>query len=183
MDATKKLLKNVPEYLLYFVASDLICMLLAWVINIVALPIFTEIARGNADALLWVDRGFHILYAALFYVVLAVILAKSSIQRTAYLTATIGQEYSVGKDLTAFLSGNLLTGVGAYLIFCLPLTVLLYLIPELPYIPTLFYPQDAMITLVGPWMGLLLDIVIYALFSIILFPCLHFWWEKNRLYK
>ena len=25
MDATKKLLKNIPEYLLYFLAADLVC--------------------------------------------------------------------------------------------------------------------------------------------------------------
>lgn len=183
MDATKKLLKNLPEYLLYFVATDLICMLAAWIVNIVARPIFIEMARDSADALALVENGFNVFFVLLFYIVLAVILAKSPIQRTAYLSATLGKEYSFSADLAGFLRGNLLTGMGAYLLFCLPLTVLLALIPELPYIPTLFYPQDAMISLVGPWAGLLLDLAIYAVFSIILFPCLHFWWEKNRLYK
>ena len=183
MDATKKLLKNIPEYLLYFLASDLICMLLAWVINIVVRPVFTEMARDNAHMLAKVDFGFNLLFVILFYVVFALILVKSSIQRNAYLSATIGREYHFGTDLAEFLQGGLLTGMAAYLLFCLPVTVLVYLFPDIQYVPTLFYPQDAMISLVGPWVGLVLDLAIYAVFSIVLFPCLHLWWEKNRLYK
>lgn len=183
MDATKKLLKNIPEYLLYFLAADLICMLAAWVVNILVRPILTELARGDAAVLAMIDRGFHIFFAALFYAVLGVILAKSPIQRTAYLSATIGKDYSFGADLADFVQHGLFTGVGAYLIFCLPVTVLVYLVPDILYIPTLFYAQDAMISLTGPWMALALDVVIYTVFALIIFPCLHFYWEKNRLYK
>ncbi len=183
MDATKKLLKNIPEYLLYFLAADLICMLAAWIVNIVLRPVFTELARGDATSLALIDRCFNIFFVALFYVALAVILAKSSIQRTAYLSATVGKEYRFGADLADFVNGGLITGVAAYLIFCLPVTVLVYLIPDIQYIPTIFYPQDAMISLAGPWVGLALDVVIYTVFALILFPCLHLYWEKNRLYK
>lgn len=183
MDATKKLLKNIPEYLLYFLATDLICMLLAWVINIVARPVLLEMARDNAERLAIVENGFNLLFVGLFYVIFAVVLVKSSIQRNAYLSATIGKQYRFGADLAEFLRGDLLIGMAAYLIFCLPVTVLVYLFPDIQYVPTLFYPQDAMISLVGPWKALLFDLAIYTVFSIVLFPCLHFWWEKNRLYK
>lgn len=183
MDATKKLLKNIPEYLLHFLAADLVCMLAAWVVNIVLRPILTELARDDASALAMVDKGFAIFFAALFYVVLAVILTKSPIQRTAYLSATIGKEYRFGADLADFIQHGLFTGVAAYLIFCLPVTVLVYLVPDILYIPTLFYAQDAMISLVGPWIALGMDVVIYVVFALIIFPCLHLYWEKNRLYK
>ena len=63
------------------------------------------------------------------------------------------------------------------------MTVLVYLVPDILYIPTLFYAQDAMIALAGPWIALGLDVVIYVVFALIIFPCLHFYWEKNRLYK
>lgn len=183
MDATKKLLKNIPEYLLYFLATDLVCMLLAWMVNIIVRPIFTELARGNAHSLAVVDRVFWIVFAVLFYVVLAVVLAKSSIQKGAYLSATMGREYHFATDLAAFAKSGLLIGAMAYLIFCLPVTVLVALFPDIQYIPTVFYPQYALIELIGPWIALVLDVVIYAVFSLILFPCLHYYWEKNRLHK
>lgn len=183
MDATKKLLKNIPEYLLYFLATDLICMLLSWIANIILRPIFVELARGDADRLAMVDKGFWIVFAILFYGILAVILAKSSIQRGAYLTATVGREYHFAHDLRMFAGHGLPVGVAAYLIFCLPVTVLVALFPDILYIPTIFYPQYALLSLVGPWVGLALDVGIYAVFSLILFPCLHYYWEKNRLHK
>ena len=183
MDATKKLLKNIPEYLLYFLAADLVCMLVSLAVNIVLRPILNELARGDESVLALIDKGFYIFFAALFYVVLAVILAKSPIQRTAYLSATIDRDYHFGADLADFVQHGLFTGVAAYLIFCLPVTVLVYLVPDILYIPTLFYAQDAMISLAGPWIALGLDAVIYTVFALLLFPCLHLYWEKNRLYK
>ena len=183
MDATKKLLKNIPEYLLYFLAADLVCMLAAWVVNIVVRPILTELARGDASVLATIDFGMNIFFAALFYVVLGVILAKSPIQRTAYLSATIGKDYHFGADLAEFVKHGLFIGVVAYLIFCLPVTALVWLVPDVLYIPTLFYAQDAMISLLGAWTALAADLAIYLVFALIIFPCLHLYWEKNRLYK
>lgn len=183
MDATKKLLKNIPEYLLYFLAADLVCMLAAWVVNIVVRPILTELARGDASVLATIDFGMNIFFAALFYVVLGVILAKSPIQRTAYLSATISKDYHFGADLAEFVKHGLFIGVVAYLIFCLPVTALVWLVPDVLYIPTLFYAQDAMISLLGAWTALAADLAIYLVFALIIFPCLHLYWEKNRLYK
>lgn len=183
MDTTKKLLKNLPEHLLYFGAADLVCLLLSFAVNLILRPLLLEMARGDEAAASLIDQVLWVIFAALFYISLAVILSKSSIQRSAYLAATIGREYSFFGDLAAFCKGGLWIGVAAYAIFCLPLTVLLAIIPELNYIPTLFYPQYALIELLGPWLAYVADIVLYALFSLFLFPCLHLKWEKERLYK
>ncbi len=183
MDTTKKLLKNLPEHLLYFGAADLICLLLAFMINMILRPILLEITRGSEEAMIIAEKALWGVFAALFYIVIAVILSKSSIQRSAYLAATIDREYSFFADLKAFCKGGLWVGIGAYAIFCLPLTILLAIIPELNYIPTLFYPQYALIELLGPWMAYGADILLYALFSLLLFPFLHLKWEKERLYK
>ena len=183
MDTTKKLLKNFPEHLLYFGAANLVCLLLTFAVNMMLRPLLLEIARGSEETIAMVEQGLWIAFAALFYIVMAVILAKSSIQRSAYLAATIGKKYSFFGDLAAFCKGGLWTGVAAYAVFCLPLTVLLAIIPELNYIPTLFYPQYAMLELFGPWLAYLADIVLYALFSLLLFPFLPLKWEKERLYK
>jgi hypothetical protein len=40
-----------------------------------------------------------------------------------------------------------------------------------------------MIELLGAWPAYLADILLYALFSLFLFPCLHLKWERERLYK
>lgn len=183
MDTTKKLLKNLPEHLLYFAAADLVCLLLSFAVNMMLRPLLLEIARGNEATTAAVETALWGIFAALFYIAVAVILAKSSIQRSAYLAATIGRKYSFFGDLAAFCKGGLWTGVSAYALFCLPLTVLLAIIPELNYVPTLFYPQYAMIELLGPWLAYLADIGLYAVFSLLLFPCLHLKWEKERLYK
>ena len=183
MDTTKKLLKNLPEHLLYFGAADLICLLLSFAVNMMLRPLLLEMARGNEATTLAVETALWSIFAALFYITIAVILAKSSIQRSAYLAATIGRKYSFFGDLANFCKGGLWTGVAAYAIFCLPLTVLLAIIPELDYIPTLFYPQYAMIELLGAWPAYFADILLYALFSLFLFPCLHLKWERERLYK
>ena len=182
MDTTKKLLKNLPEHLLYFAAANLVCLLLSFAVNMMLRPLLLEFARGSEAVTATMETVLWGVFAALFYITMAVILAKSSIQRSAYLAATIGREYSFFGDLAAFCKGGLWTGVAAYAIFCLPMTILLAIIPELNYIPTLFYPQYAMLELLGAWPAYVVDILLYALFSLLLFPCLHLKWERERLY-
>lgn len=183
MDTTKKILRNVPEYLLYFGAANLVCLLLSFAVNAVVRPLLMEFARGDEAVMQQMERFLWILFAVLFYVVLTVILMKSSVQRSAYLAATVGREYRFFGDLLAFCKSGLLTGVGAYLIFCLPITALVALVPDIEYLPTFFYPQYALIRLTSPFAALALDVVIYAVFAVVLFPLLHLYWEKNRLYK
>ncbi len=182
MDTTKKLLKNIPEHLLYFGASNLICLLVTFAVNFMLRSLLMEFARGDAQKELLVEKALFALFSLLFYVVLGVILAKSSIQRTAYLAATIDREYSFGADLAAFCKSGLWIGLTAYALFCLPITVILALIPDINYLPTLFYPQYAAIELMGPLFGYLVMLAGYGIFSLLLFPCLHRIWEKSRLY-
>ena len=183
MDATRKLLRNLPEHLLYFLAADVICMIVTFAVNLMLRPIFVEMARGNAAKERLVDTILFAVFAILFFVVLAIIFAKSPIQRTAYLSATIDRTYSFGSDLKVFLKGGLWIGGGAYAIFCLIPTFFLWLIPDIRYLPTLFYPQYALTELFGVWIAYLVDIVAYLVFSLLLFPCLHLYWEKKRLYR
>lgn len=182
MDTTKKLLKNLPEHLLYFAATDIICLIVAFAVNLMLRPIVLETARGDAAVERAVEQVFFGVYFALFFVVLAVILSKSSIQRTAYLAATVGRQYSFFGDLAAFLKGGIWVGFGAYALFCLPLTLLMAFFPGIKYVPTLFYPQYSAIELCGPWIGYLLDLGCYFIFSLFLFPFLHLKWEKGRLH-
>ncbi|MBQ8288456.1 MAG: hypothetical protein IJX76_06775 [Clostridia bacterium] len=183
MDATKRLLRNLPEHLLYFLAADVVCMLLTFAVNLMVRPLLVEMARGDAAKEQTVETILFAVFAVLFFVVLAVIFAKSPIQRTAYLSATIGREYSFLSDLKAFLKGGLWIGVTTYALFCLIPTFFLWLMPDIQYLPTLFYPQYALTELCGAWSGYAVDIAAYLVFSLLLFPCLHLYWEKNRLYQ
>ncbi len=183
MDATKKLLRNLPEHLLYFLATDVICMILSFAVNMILRPILLETARGDAAKEQTVETILLALFAILFFVVLAVIFAKSPIQRTSYLSATIGRKYSFFGDLKVFLKGGLWIGVAAYAIFSLIPTIFLWLFPDVLVLPTVFYSQYALTELCGAWIAYAVGIVAYALFSLLLFPCLHLYWEKNRLYR
>lgn len=183
MDTTKQLLRNVPEYLLYFGATDLVCLLLSFAVNAAVRPILVELAREDSAKIHAIDVGLWIFFAILFFGVLAAILAKSSIQRSAYLAATIDREYRFGADVLGFCKSGLPIGAAAYFLFCLPVTVLVAIWPEIQYIPALFYPQYALIELTSPLIALLLDVLFYAVFALVLFPILHLYWEKNRLHK
>ncbi|MBQ8382652.1 MAG: hypothetical protein IJX47_05540 [Clostridia bacterium] len=183
MDATKRLLRNLPEHLLYFLAADVVCMLLTFAVNLIARPLLLEMARGDSAKEQTVKTILFAVFAVLFFVVLAVIFAKSPIQRTAYLSATIGREYSFASDLKTFLKGGLWIGVAAYGIFCLIPTFFLWLVPDIQYLPTLFYPQYALTELCGVWIAYAADLAAYLFFSLLLFPCLHLYWEKKRLYR
>ncbi len=183
MHTTKKLLKNLPEHLLYFAATDLVCLLITFAVNFLLRPILLETARGDAAKEQTVETVLFCLFAGLFYIVLTVILAKSSIQRTAYLAETIERKYSFFGDLISFLKSGFWVGFFAYALFSLPLSALMWLFPDIRYVPTFFYPQYAVIELTGPWIGYFAGVAVYALYSLILFPCLHAKWEKGRLYR
>lgn len=183
MDATKKLLRNLPEHLLYFLAADAICMILTFAVNLMVRPFLLELARGDAAKEQTLETVLFAVFAALFLVVLAVIFAKSPMQRTAYLSATIGKKYSFFGDLKAFLKGGLWIGMAAYAIFSLIPTFFLWLFPDILGLPTFFYPQYALTELCGVWIAYFVGIGAYAVFSLLLFPCLHLFWEKNRLYR
>lgn len=184
MDVTKKMLRNIPEHLLYFGASNLIAALAALIVNLMLRPLLTELARGDAGREATIDSVFWSVFALLFFVVLAVLLYKSNGMKNRYLAETLGHEYHFGQDLVAFLKGGWLTGIAAYLIFALPLTVVMAIFPELPVLPTLFYPQYALIELCGSaFLAWAIDGVAYALFSVVYFPILHAIWEKNRIHR
>lgn len=183
MDATKKLLRNLPEHLLYFVATDVICMIVTFAVNLILRPYLLEMARGDASREQTVETVLFAVFAALFLVVLAVIFVKSPMQRTAYLAATIDREYRFFGDLKAFITGGFWMGTLAYALFSLIPTFFLWLIPDILVLPTLFYPQYALTELFDPWIAYLVGLAAYAVFSLLLFPCLHLYWEKNRLYR
>ena len=128
MDATKKLLKNLPEHLLYFLAADLVCMLVTFAVNLMLRPILMELARGDSGKEALLEKLLFVTFVLLFFIVLTVIFAKSPIQRTAYLSATIGKEYSFGKDLSRFCSGGWWIGGCAYAIFSFIPTFFLWLL-------------------------------------------------------
>lgn len=183
MDSTKKLLRNLPEHLLYFMAADLISALIALIVNLVIRPLLIELARGDAEQEKLIDRWLWLFFALLFYIVMAVLLYKSSSLKNRFLAETIDRPYRFGQDLVSFVKSGLPTGVAAYLLFSLPLTVLLAIVPDLPYLPALFYPQYALIELLGSAFGAwAAGAAVYALFSVIWFPILHAIWEKNRIY-
>lgn len=183
MDATKKLLKNLPEHLLYFLAADLVCMLLTFATNLMVRPILMELARGDVAKEAMMESILFVSFVLLFFVVLTVIFVKSPIQRTAYLAATIGKEYRFSADLIGFCKGGLWQGGLAYALFSLLPTLFLWLFPNIQYLPTVFYPQYALTELCGVWMAFGLGIAVYLLYSLFLFPCLHLYWEKKRLYR
>ncbi len=182
MDATKKLLRNLPEHLFYFLAADIVCMLLTWAVNLMVRPLLMELSRGNAQTEATIETVLFVVFALLFLAVLAAIFAKSPIQRTGYLAATIDREYSFGRDLKVFLAGGIWVGGAAYAIFSLVPTFFLWLFPDISYLPTLFYPQYALAELLGVWIAYGVGIVAYMFFSLLLFPCLHWFWEKKRLH-
>lgn len=184
MDTTKKLLRNIPEHLLYFAAADLISMLTAIFVNLLLRPLLTELARGDAAREAAIDRVLWGVFAVLFFVVLAVLLYKSSGMKNRYLAETIGVPYSFVRDYLSFIKGGWLTGIAAYLVFALPLTVVMTFFPDLPVLPTLFYPQCALIELFGnTFVAWAVGGAGYALFSAVYFPVLHAIWEKNRIYR
>ena len=183
MDATKKLLKNLPEHLLYFLAADLACMLVTFATNLMVRPILMELARGDAAKEALMESILFVAFVLLFFVVLTVIFVKSPIQRTAYLSATIGKEYRFGADLKAFFKGGLWMGGLAFALFCLIPSFFLWLFPNIEYLPTIFYPQYALTELCGVWPANALEIAVYLIYSLFLFPCLHLYWEKKRLYR
>lgn len=184
MDTTKKMLRNIPEHLLYFLASDLISMLVALIVNLMLRPFLSELARGDAAREASIDRILWGVFALLFFVVLAVLLYKSSGMKNRYLAETLGRPYRFMQDTLAFIKGGWLIGVAAYLLFALPLTVVMAIFPDLPILPTLFYPQYALIELFGnPFAAWAIGTVGYALFSVAYFPILHAIWEKNRIHR
>lgn len=184
MDVTKKLLRNIPEHLLYFAAADLISALVALIVNLMLRPVLTELARGDAAREATIDSLLWGVFALLFFVVLAVLLRKSNGMKNRYLAETLGKEYRFGQDLAAFVRGGWLTGIAAYLIFTLPLTLVMAIVPDLPVLPTLFYPQYALIELCGnSFLAWGVGAVAYALFSMVFFPILHAIWEKNRIHR
>ncbi len=183
MDGTRKLIRNLPEHLLYFMAADLISALIALIVNLALRPLLTELARGNADRERQIDQGLWFLFALMFYIVMAVLLYKSSGMKNRFLAETIDRPYRFGQDVATFVKSGWLVGIAAYLLFSLPLTVLLAIVPDLPYLPALFYPQYALIELLGSAFGAwAAGAAAYALFSLIWFPILHAIWEKNRMY-
>lgn len=184
MDSTKKMLRNIPEHLLYFMAADLITMLTALIVNLIIRPLAIELARGDAAKEAVVDSVLWGVFALLFFIAVAALLWKSSGMKNRYLAETLGKEYRFGQDLTAFIKGGWLTGIEAYLIFALPLTVVMTFFPDLPILPTLFYPQYALIKLCGnTFLAWGVGAVAYALFSAVYFPILHAIWEKNRIHR
>lgn len=184
MDVTKKMLRNVPEHLLFFAASDLISMFAALIVNLLLHPLLTELARGDADKEALIDTVLWAVFALLFFVVFALLLYKSNGMKNRYLAETLGRTYRFREDFTSFLKGGWLTGVAAYLLFALPLTVVMTFFPDLPILPTLFYPQYALIELCGnPFAAWGIGGAAYALFSLVCFPVLHAIWEKNRIHR
>lgn len=184
MDVTKKMLKNIPEHLFYFTASNLITALAALFLNLLLRPIATELARGDAGREAVISDVFSAVYAILFFVVMAVLLFKSGGMKNRYLAETLGREYRFVQDLSSFARGGYPTGVAAYFLFTLPFTVVMAIFPKLPYLPFFFYPQDAMIELCGnAFVAWIAGGAAYALFSLIYFPILHAIWEKNRIHR
>lgn len=184
MDVTKKMLKNIPEHLLYFTASNLITLLIALAVNLMLRPLLTELARGDQNKEKVIDSLLWGCFALLFFVVLALLLSKSNGMKNRYLAETLGREYRFGQDLSEFLRSGYLTGIAAYFLFALPFTAVMAFFPELPILPMFFYPQYALIELIGnaviAWIA---GGAAYALFSIVFFPILHAIWEKNRIYR
>lgn len=184
MDMTKKMLRNIPEHLLYFEASNLISALLALAVNLILRPLLLELARGNVEKEALIERILSGVFALFFFVVIAILLRKSNGMRNRYLAETLGREYRFGEAFRSFLKGGYITGVATYLVFTLPFTVVMAFFPELPYLPLLFYPQDALIQFCGnAFVAWIVGGVAYAIFSLVYFPILHAIWEKNRIHK
>lgn len=184
MEATKKMFRNFPEHMLYFAASNLISMFTALIINVLVQSILIELARGDADKEALYGRILSGVFALLFFAVFAVLLCKSPGMRNRYLAETLGRDYHFGQDLADFVKGSYLTGIVAYALFTLPFTIVMAIFPDLPYLPLLFYPQDALIDVVGnAFAAWGIGIAVYAVFTLVYFPILHAVWEKNRIHR